>query len=36
MTKTVTDCAIMLEAMSGFDEKIQLQLINKKKHIQKI
>ena len=30
MTKTVTDCAIMLEAMSGFDEK-DLTSINKKK-----
>ena len=29
MTKTVTDCAIMLEAMSGFDEKDQHQLIKK-------
>ncbi len=30
MTKTVTDCAIMLEAMSGFDEKDSTS-INKKK-----
>ncbi len=30
MTKTITDCAIMLEAMSGFDEKDSTS-INKKK-----
>ena len=32
MTKTVTDCAIMLEAMSGFDEKDSTS-INKKRNI---
>ena len=30
MTKDITDCAIMLEAMSGFDEKDSTS-INKKK-----
>ena len=36
MTKTITDCAIMLEAMSGFDEKDSTSIKKKKKRIQKI
>ena len=35
MTKTVTDCAIMLEAMSGFDEKDSTSIDKKKNFIQK-
>ena len=34
MTKTVNDCSIMLEAMSGFDEKDSTS-INKKETYQK-
>ena len=32
MTKTVNDCSIMLEAMSGFDDKDSTS-INKKKEL---
>ena len=31
MTKNVEDCALMLEAMSGYDKKIQLPSIKKRK-----
>ena len=36
MTKTVTDCAIMLEAMAGFDDKDSTSINKKKNHTQKI
>ena len=36
MTRTIKDCAIMLEAMSGFDEKDSTSINKKKKIIQKI
>tara|TARA_B100000963_G_scaffold356110_1_gene375593 strand:- start:1418 stop:2875 length:1458 start_codon:yes stop_codon:yes gene_type:complete len=35
MTKTVTDCAIMLEAMSGFDEKDSTSINKKKENFSK-
>ena len=35
MTKTVSDCALMLEAMSGFDSKDSTSIDKKKKTIQK-
>ena len=35
MTKTITDCAIMLEAMSGFDEKDSTSINKKKEHYSK-
>ena len=35
MTKTVTDCAMMLEAMAGFDEKDSTSINKKKEHYSK-